>query len=434
MKLFRPIAIMLLLAGLFTSCKKSLTIQPENRTVADGYYDSAQKIEQAVIGGYVDLRRALLANYAWLMYGEARTGDLVINVDYQQAVASQRLKADHRYVKQLTDWGYFYDVIRDANDLLAIIDKADNSTLNTNQRNLFKGEALALKSAAYFYLGRIWGDVPSAETKDYGKRLTSVEAITLASSFATQAKPLLPWRLINDDGIESVAITGVRFSRTSATTMLAHQQLWLGKSQDAFTLLSGTFTTATTDSLSSFGLSLGADRRTVLPEQPLGSTSSLVSVPLDRLNVIYTTGDARRTTMFNISASLNKATLIVKDPTILELFSVREINLLLAEAAWRSGRLDEGKVYLVKAAAGATENYNNLTAATFGDALLTERRRMLVGTGQRVFDLMRFSKVSTFISALTETDVQQGAAFWPLSENSLRGNSLIQNSYWLSKN
>ena len=428
MKFWKPILIMLLFV--VASCKNDLTITPDNKTVADGYYDSAQKIEQAVIGGYVDLRRALTANHAWLMYGEARTGDLKVAVDYQQIIADQKLTSDNRFIKQLTDWGYFYDVIRDANDVLDIL-KASN-TLTTYQRNLFKGEALALKSAAYFYLARIWGNIPSAEKNDFGKRLTNQEAVTLATTFATEAKGILPWMLINDDGIESLALTGIRFNKTAITSLLAQELLWLGRAQNAYDLLSATFTTATADSLSGFGLSAGADRRTDIPKQPLDAT--MVSIALNRLNTIYPTGDARRASMYNITTAENKATLIVKEADVLEILPQREVNLLFAETAWRSGRLNDGKTYLIKAATGATEDYNTLTATTFGDALLTERRRMLMGTGQQVFDLIRFGKVPANIPAFTDADVQNGAAYWPLSASSIKGNSLSQNSYWLSKN
>jgi hypothetical protein len=430
MKYFRLILIIVLLLNL-SACKDSLTIEPDNRTVAEGYYDSAQKIEQAVIGGYVDLRRALLANNAFLMYGEARVGDLKVEVDYQQVVADQRLKADQRYVKQLSDWGYFYDVIRDANNLLEIVNSADQGILTNNQRNLFKGEALALKSIAYFYLARIWSDIPSAEKNDFGKVLSNVQAVTLASSFATEAKAILPWMLINDDGIESLALTQVRFNKTAATSLLAQEQLWLGKSEDAYTLLTNTFTSANTDSLSAFGLSMGEDRRTEIPEAPLAA--NLVSVPLARFNVIYPAADTRRS-MYNISADQNKATLIIAQIDILDLLPLREMNLLLAEAAWGSSRMTEARAYLMKASVGATEDYSTLTQANFADALLKERRRLLMGTGQRVFDLIRLGKVREFIPVFTAEDIQKGAAYWPLSANSINGNSLSQNSYWLSKN
>lgn len=431
MKFWKLIPIVVL--TVFSSCKDSLTIEDlENRTVSNGYYDSPQRIEQAVIGGYVDLRRALLANRAWLMYGEARTGDLNVAVDYQKQVLSQHLMADNRYLEQLSDWGYFYDVIRDANDILDIINQADASTLNAYQRNLFKGEALALKSVTYFYLARIWGEIPSAEKNNMGTSLSNQEAVTLAATFASEAKDLLPWMLINDDGIESVALTGIRFNRTAITSLLAQEQLWLGNSQNAYDLLTNTFTEATQDSLSGFGLSIGVDRRTEIPKNPLDG--SVVTMSLEKLNAIYPTGDARRTSMFNISADEKVATLIVGDANVLELLPKREVNLLFAEAAWRSGHLNEAKTYLIKAAAGATEDYTALSEETFADALLMERRRMLAGTGQRVFDLIRFGQVRIDIPLFTDADVQNGAAFWPLSTNSAEGNSLNQNSYWLSKN
>lgn len=431
MKFWKFIPIVAL--TLLSSCKDSLTIDDlENRTVASGYYNSSQRVEQAVIGGYVNLRRALLANYAWVMYGEARAGDLNIAVNYQQAVASQQLTADQRNVKQLTDWEYFYDVIKDANDVLDIVNKADASVLNTYERNLFKGEALALKSMAYFYLARIWGEVPSAEKNNFGSRLTIQESVTQAAVWATEAQGLLPWRLLNDDGIESFALTQVRFNKTAISTLLAQEELWLGKSQNVYDMLNKTFTVATLDSLSNFGLSVGVDRRTEIPKLPLDE--SIVSMSLDRFNEIYPVGDGRRESMFNISTTDKVATLITQNADIMELLPARELNLLFAEAAWRSGHLEEGKTYLVKAAFDATEDYTALTEATFADALLQERRRMLVGGGQRVFDLIRFGKVSTYIPVLTESDVQKGAAYWPLSANSLKNNSLSQNSYWLSKN
>ncbi|MCO5240979.1 MAG: RagB/SusD family nutrient uptake outer membrane protein [Chitinophagaceae bacterium] len=411
---------------LFSCNKGMLTIEPENRTVPEGYYNSAQRIQQAVIGGYVDLRRALLANYAWVMYGEARAGDLNVVVPYQSMVVNQELTADNRYVSELSDWGYFYDVIRDANDILDIIAGADDEILNTYRRNLFRGEALALKSMAYFYLARIWGTIPSAEKNNFGKRLTGEEAVTLAAGWASEAKQLLPWLLLNDDGIESVALTAVRFNKTAITSLYAQEQLWLGKAQEAYSVLSNTFTAAMADSLSGFGLSNGTDRRTEIPQNPLNG--NVVRMSLDRLNAIYPAGDARRSSMFSISA--NTATLIVRDATLLELLPRREINLLLAEAAWRSNSLDQAKAYLTMAAAGATEDYSALTDETFGAALLLERQRMLVGTGQRVFDLIRFGKVSTYIPEFTEDDVEKGAAYWPLSAVSMKGNSWSQNSFW----
>lgn len=422
-----PVVAMLLL---FSCSKRALTVDPENRAVPEGYYNSSQRIQQSVIGGYVDLRRALFANYAWLMYGEARSGDMNVAVPYLSLVAGQQLTTDNDNLAQLSDWGYFYDVIKDANDVLDIIAKSEEGVLDTYRRNLFKGEALALKSMTYFYLARIWGSIPSAEKNNFGKPLTNEEAVALAAQFATEARGLLPWILLNDDGIESVALTAVRFNRTAVTSLLAQEQLWLGNGQEAFDLLQNTFTAATADSLSGFGLSTGEDRRTVIPQNP--QSSAIMRMPLQRFDVIYPEGDARRNSMFNISAADQIATLKIKDANIVELLPKREINLLFAEAAWKAGQIEIAKEYLIDAANGATEDYSVLTEATFGDALMLERQRLLVGTGQRFFDLIRFGKVSSYIPSFTEADVEKGAAWWPLSAASIKGNAWNQNNFWVT--
>jgi len=411
---------------LLCSCRKSLTVEQENSTVEQGYYESAQRIQQAVIGGYVDLRRALLANYAWMMYGEARTGDLKVAVAYQQQVAGQMLTATNENVVQLSDWGYFYDVIKDANDVLDIVDNAAEGVLSSYQYNVYRGEALALKSMAYFYLARIWGSVPSAEKNNFGAHLTKEEVVNQAIVYATEAQKSVPWMLLNDDGIESAALTAVRFNKTAVTQLLAQEALWLGNGQNAYDILTNTFTSNTADSLSGFGLAIGEDRRIEIPKAPL--SGNILSMPLATFNTVYPDGDARRAGMFNISG--NTATLIVRDASKVDLLPVQEIDLLFAEAAWRSDRLEEAKEWLISAANGATEDYSTLTEDTFGDALLLERQRMLVGTGQRMFDLIRFGEVPSYIPVFTEADVTKGAAYWPLSANSIRGNGWSQNEFW----
>jgi|GEM_PF-2472792 hypothetical protein len=409
------------------SCDDFLTLDNENKTVSEGYYDSPQKIEQAVTGAYVNLRRALLGNYAWLMYGEVRAGDLTVSASYSSYVADQNLTADNDNMEQLRDWGYFYDAIKSCNDILEIIDEVDDGVLSDYQHDLYKGEALAMKSMSYFYLARIWGDVPSAEEADFGTLVAESSVVDRSISYAKQAKDLLPWMLVNDDGIESSALTEIHFNKTAATMLLAQENLWAGNDQESYDLLESTFTAEVLkDSLSDFALSVGEDERTDIPDDPLDG--SVVSISIGRLDSIYPSGDSRRSSMFTISSA--KATLIVDDEDVLPLLTTNELYLLLAESAWKTNRLGVAISYISSAASGATEDYSTLTDDTFEDALVLERQRLLMGTGQRFFDLIRFGKVSSMLPFYSESDVSDGAAYWPLSTSSMSDNSLSQNSYW----
>jgi len=149
---------------------------------------------------------------------------------------------------------------------------------------------------------------------------------------------------------------------------------------------------------------------------------------LARLNEVFTADDTRRSRLFTISQ--DRAGLTVSDQTLLPLLKLEEIDLLMAEAAWRSGRLEEAIDFLVKVSTGAVEDYSQLTEDEFADALLLERQRLLIGTGQRFFDLMRFGQVSRHIPSLSESDVAQSAVYWPLSPRSMSDNHINQRSYW----
>jgi len=239
---------------------------------------------------------------------------------------------------------------------------------------------------------------------------------------------LLPWMLVNDDEIESAAVTAVRFNKTAVAILLAQENLWLGKDAEAYGLMADLATEERADSLSDFGLALGKDERGEITAEPLSGNS--VQISAANLAAIYPAGDRRQSALFRLSEDGTRATFIVGDQERLDLLTVKEYPLLLAEAAWKTGKLEEARTWLAEAADGGTEDYSELSEADFAGALLRERQRVLIGSGQRFFDLKRFGKVTTFLPVYSEADVEQGAAYWPLAERSLAGNGLTQHPYW----
>lgn len=57
-----------------------------------------------------------------------------------------------------TSWTGYYGALNNINFLLSVAD--DLSFSNENDRDKLKAEALFLRATYYFYMARIWGDVP----------------------------------------------------------------------------------------------------------------------------------------------------------------------------------------------------------------------------------------------------------------------------------
>src|SRR5690606_2856560 len=134
--------------------------------------------------------------------------------------------------------------------------------------------------------------------------------------------------------------------------------LWLGKGQEAYKDLTRVFEGQSPDSLSHFGLSLGKDMGLNVPSDPY--TDHNIHMSAEKFGSVYPVGDTRRS-MFNVAADDATASLIIEKRDMLMIYAKQEIQLLFAEAAWRSEQLEKAKDHLMAAATGATEDYTLLT-------------------------------------------------------------------------
>jgi hypothetical protein len=140
------------------SCKDWLTVEPENNLIKEKFWTKTADVEGALAASYNALRAASLKS---LIFGELRA-DLVdfpgsSFTDYAKIAAS-----DISPTNPVVTWKEYYAAINLANTLM-YYDKEVFKKDKTFTQKMMDGvdaEALFIRSYAYFYLLRLWKDVP----------------------------------------------------------------------------------------------------------------------------------------------------------------------------------------------------------------------------------------------------------------------------------
>jgi hypothetical protein len=160
-------------AGL-SSCKKYIDKGPINSTYGSEFWTSQTSVEQAALTMYGQFRSCLRASNSYFMTGDLVDGGfssaawnlspLIANTatsfDWPTATAD--------YLEDLTNWTRYYTLIAQCNLILQqvpqmpVADFSNDSTV----KNGYIGEALFMRSLAYFFMVRCWGD-PVYITRTY---------------------------------------------------------------------------------------------------------------------------------------------------------------------------------------------------------------------------------------------------------------------------
>lgn len=226
----------------FVSCKKLLDQEPINSPYNSVFWKNQRDAEQGVAGGYAMLRRALTINTAFggdmshFAYGSLTSYEFLRFDQYDlgfltnggNGLAAADFLGD--YLDPLQNWTPFYKIVTQSNAILHNVPNIpDNQFTETpaRTRNRFMGEAYFLRAYTYFYMTRLWGDVPLISELDNdpahsGNIARTNEKIVLDSCIRDlkQAINLLPWDAKN--GNEKA----VRAYKGTAYALLAHVYMW----------------------------------------------------------------------------------------------------------------------------------------------------------------------------------------------------------------
>ncbi len=152
------IIALLFAAVAFTSCNDYLTVAPENDLIKEKFWTKREDVNGALAATYNALRDNSLKS---LILGEVRA-DLV---DFGGANFSDYVRIGQSNISPtngVVNWGSYYKPINLANTLMyydkQVFEK--DRTFTKEYLDAVDAEALFIRSLSYFYLIRLWKDVP----------------------------------------------------------------------------------------------------------------------------------------------------------------------------------------------------------------------------------------------------------------------------------
>jgi len=143
---------------LLTSCTDWMTIVPENDLIKEKFWKKTEDVEGALGASYNALRAASLKS---LIFGELRADLIQIGganfSDYERIAGS-----DISPTNGAVSWEEYYKAINLANTLMFYDDEVFelDQTFTAELKDAIEAEARFIRSMAFFYLVRLWKDVP----------------------------------------------------------------------------------------------------------------------------------------------------------------------------------------------------------------------------------------------------------------------------------
>jgi tetratricopeptide (TPR) repeat protein len=389
---------------------------------------------QLVIPKTAEDLQALLDSYTkinkWgISSGQMSSDDFYVEDLSLQSMAENlrriyTFQKDNLFPDNANDWTYAYDNVFIANVVLDNIGKIKVTGSNAATVNNIEGQALFVRSNAYFQLATTFAPVYNATTaaSELGipLRVTSDlnEAITRAYLSATFSK-------ITEDLTAAAKLLDVtpvhvfRGSKPAAYALLARVYLYMGdyanclKFADSSLALKNTLISFNTPAIPNLTATFPFSAATLVYKNPeilfaskmttpaiLNSTNGRVDTTLLSL---YKNGDNRKVVLFK----LKTAGVVPKysfngsyegNNDLFDGLAVDEVYLMKAECLARSGDVTNAMKnlnLLLKQRWDKNQTYTDLTAADKNEALATvlvERRKSLVMRGLRWMDLKRFNR------------------------------------------
>ncbi|MBK1441405.1 RagB/SusD family nutrient uptake outer membrane protein [Parapedobacter sp. ISTM3] len=151
--------IIIMLAGLLQACN-NLDLVPISERTVEGYYQTEEHINLALLGCYNGLRSAMVSQQYSYMLTESRSDNTFQSLDYNDGNIS-RFSETSLLPILFTAWSDYYNKIQRCNKVLEEMVAIDMPIETARQ---YEGEAKFIRALLYFDLVRLWGRVPLVTT------------------------------------------------------------------------------------------------------------------------------------------------------------------------------------------------------------------------------------------------------------------------------
>lgn len=480
---------------LFASCSDFLEEEPISQVSDETFWVNGTNANSSIVGGYAELRKALNSGLAYYSYGDLPT-DIFSKerdiADYKEVmkvnwgVAVEAALTDNPMYK-LRNFSLFYATIQQANLCLEHIPEIPKEKFDEYdvQYNQFMGEAYFIRAFSYFYMTRVWGDVPivdetnsdKVDLKNYA-RSDKEDVLAKAISDCNTALTYLDWDYSDSED------KAVRANAGAAWSLLAHMYAWGGNYEACekacekvtekayYTYVDRNNYLDVFDGQSSesiFEISQNSEN-----EARAGWYSSLVWYLL-RGEYLMPRKDEKQTlwpvdtltlrqTLFNDANDLRRINgfdefsdpwpIILKHSNItytspsspldinnIVVFRLAGITLLKAEAQAAQKKYGLARTTLNSVRSLADLANSEVTDEKLFEAIIEERGRELYMEGHRFYDLVRLAREkgvykfgSDDSNKISKREFEEGKFYWPIQPTLIETNPLlIQTPYWQSE-
>lgn len=241
------IGLFIFISLLFFSCGKDfLNVSPKDNLTGNNYWKSAEDVDKFLVGIYKTFRLATMgtpiggsANHRVFFpaTGDFRCAPIMrtsqssgASRDYLTHLRNNNINAlfssDYSFFgfTAIPKWNDFFKMVQSANIVFFEVDNMEEGLISPATKARYKAEAVFLRNLAYFFMVRLYGDVPYYTEAYHSKAIGRTNMITVLKNCLADMQEHyqnLPWTY------DDPSLIGNRAMRGAAIVLMMHMNMWI---------------------------------------------------------------------------------------------------------------------------------------------------------------------------------------------------------------